>query len=268
MPRLTVAFVFLLGCRENREGEMCEKLVQETEAEDVPGRNGRNERMGLGPDVPECDPSYATGVVIAAAPADGRLALAKHDQTMEESARLEAIAWRTDGGGDPEEAFASFEWEIADEDVAFLLPFGAYSQGAMVWARVDRFDTGGEDPETELKVCAVNDCRLACGACEERICSVPLTLVGVPNLEGRWQIVADTIPVPVEVDVRQDGEWLITGVANAEATVEGDQVRFAFRNHVYTGTVSATRTLVDGLVTLGGDDAAHLTWSAARLDDW
>lgn len=266
MPWFAVVLVFLLGCRENQEEEACLKDSDE-EVED--GADG-SERIGLehGRLEEECGRSNATGVVIAAAPDRGRLALAKRDETMEESARLEALAWHQDRGGDPEEAFVSFEWEIADEGVAFLLPFGAYSQGAMVWARADRFDAGGEDPETELKVCALNDCRLACGACEERVCSVPLTLVGVPNLEGRWQIVADTIPVPVEVDVRQDGEWLITGVANAEATVVGDHVQFAFREHVYTGTVSATRELVDGLVTLVDDDAVHLTWSAARLDDW
>ncbi len=265
MPWLAVVLVFLLGCREDLEETSCDELNTNEEVEDV---FSGDERMGLRPRVPECEDSYATGVVISAAPPDGRLALAKHDQTMEESARLEALAWRVDGGGDPQEVFASYEWEIADEGVAFLLPFGAYGQAAMVWAREDRFDSGGEDPQTTLRVCAQNDCRLACGECDERVCSEPLSVVGVPNLEGRWQIVADTIPVPVAVDVRQDGEELLTGVADLEASIESDQVRVVFRGEIYTGTVARTRELVDGLVAREDDDRAHLTWSAARLDDW
>ncbi|OGL73176.1 hypothetical protein A3D72_00650 [Candidatus Uhrbacteria bacterium RIFCSPHIGHO2_02_FULL_57_19] len=254
----------LLGCRENQD----EPWSEIREVNEVPETPGVVERLPDPEEAPECDSGFATKVVIAAAPEGRRLPLAKQDQTMDESARLRAVAWHEDEGGDPLESFVSFEWEIADEGVAFLLPYGAYGQGAMVWGRQDRFDVaGGEDPETTVTVCAVNDCRDACSGCESRVCSEQLRIVGVPNLEGRWTVTADTAPFPFNVDVFQDGEQLLTLAAGIDAMVSGETVRFTLGEEVYTGTIAESRDRVEGLITRKEDERAHLTWSAVRVPD-
>ena len=263
--RWCVSVVFLvLGCREPSNPIVLDCDPPRRDA----GAREQNPYARGYPGQDWCSDDYATRVSVSFTGPVRRISVAALDSTVEESARFRAVAWRETGGGDPEEVFPEFEWEVAEPVLATVMSYGPRHAGAMVWTLLDRFDTRSDrDPETTLVVCATNDCDRACGACESRVCADPLILVGVPNLEGLWELEADSLPFPISVRIRQDGERLLTIMDELEASVEDGEIRFALREERYSGTLrspDAADGEILGYAEAGGDVAVG-HWSAVRV---
>lgn len=224
--------------------------------------------------MPACpDPRHiATGVAIYNLPSDRRIAIAKADTTDEDAYRVSAIAFR-DADGEVEEVEKSFEWEISDPNFLGYRMWDTSGRRAYASLRVqeDIFERGGDaEPEATLRICVQNDC---CGAagCSSRVCTDPVTVIGVPSLEGRWFISGlATGFTEGTLTLRQSGRELRSFLDEFRPVIRGRHVVFYLGNDRYEGEIHPTLTHISGIVIRTndlGDDERLGQWTADKVTE-
>lgn len=219
---------------------------------------------------------FASGVAAFGARESLLVEVAKGDPTDEEAYRLWFAAFHDDGE-DVVELDRAFTWEIADPDFIgyFMLDTSGRRSYAALRVQEDIFDRGGdEEPSSTFRVCAANNCpepetASACGlVCEPRVCTDPITVVAVANLEGRWEIqgIAEGF-VQGTLSLRQEGRALRTWLDELRAVVRGRELEFTMGDYRYLGEIHPERSQIEGFAYRmdGAREVLVGPWSAVRI---
>ncbi len=238
-----VLFAALFGCREN--------YVNLTPREDY----GIAIQVVLRADFPE---------------ADGSMAVPKEDSTNASIYMLRAYVYNYQGMV----LLRPVEWRISDRTVVELTPFDdedppTHESRAMVRAVKDIFDLGGEnEPEAVITACVANTCESGSGEveCLPEICSNSLTVKGVVNAEGAWELEGATFPFTVQLYASQTGRTLEAISSYYKPTINGRQINFSAGSTSYVGHFT-DRTHVTGeaFISPSGDNLG--IWTAVKCPD-
>lgn len=179
------------------------------------------------------------------------LPIAKEDKTNFDPYYVTALAFGFDGE-DIVEVDTNFEWRFENpEEKNFSYQTTYLDNKSVVFqAKADIFDTETQnsEPSAKISVCAKNKC-LGCSSCQEIVCSDPITLFGVINLEDHWIIRGDTFGIPeFEVNIEQNGRMAVTGLEEYKPKIEGKTVSFRAGDYFYTGEITTDRNKIFGEV--------------------
>lgn len=232
---------------------------------------------------PQCpDPRrFATGVAALGVGVDRELPVAKSDPTDEDAYRVSFVAFHDDGES-VEEVDTPFQWEIVDPELIGFLMLDTSGRRSYASLRVqeDIFDLSepvDAEPSSTFRVCMRNECpdaatAAACDAvaCEPRVCTDPIRVVGIVSLEGRWHIQGITSGfVEGTLTFRQSGRTLYTYVDEIRPVVQGKAVVFYLGDDRYEGEIHPSRTYIEGTVIrtndLGADEPIG-QWTADKID--
>lgn len=178
-------------------------------------------------------------------------------------------AWAADG--DSEITPIEVHWELNREDIVTWESVGGDATLISPYATIDCFDTdeyralsehGGEyltEPAAEFVGCIRGACN-PCGTDKcvggiRWLCSKPITIIGVVNLEGDWEIYGTAIaqPQPLIAHATQRGRSIDWDPPETTFTVEGNRLYGTTELCHYDAQISPDRQSFSGTVWATGE---------------
>lgn len=168
----------------------------------------------------------------------------------------------------------SVEWRVSDPSAVELTPFDeedppTHEARAMVRATKDIFDLGGEsEPEAVVIACTANDCEGTSGEveCLPEVCSNSVTVKGVVNAEGAWELEGATFPFTVQLYASQTGRTLEAISSYYEPEIRGRQINFSSGSTSYLGHfIDRTHVTGEAFISPSGDNLG--VWTAVKCPD-
>ncbi len=163
------------------------------------------------------------------------LAVTKDDKTYAERYEILGYAKNRYGYGIPR----AVAWKTSDPElIGIEVLTSEVGTKAKITVKRDLFDSSGVEPEAHVAGCVTNDCSYfekdaSCPPCSPEICSNPLRIQGVVNIEGLWKLEGATFPFPVEIYIQQTGYQIDTAFA-ADALINGKEVIFDLSEFRYS----------------------------------
>lgn len=154
-----------------------------------------------------------------------------------------------DGDGNMEETDAAISWFSEDAAWATVNTPDWINDHALAWGlgSADLFDGDGvHEPETLFHACTMNDCLPDDIGCQPLVCTEPIAVSGVANLEGMWWFTTDTEPMPLQLTIFQDGRVLTIAPWLEQGSVNGANVSWSAEEEIFQG-VLASRQYMSGL---------------------
>lgn len=190
----------------------------------------------------------------------GGLAVARGDDPNEYELEVRAFAPGTNGA----RTFRSgLRWQLEPPDAPFELREVQQNDESVraVWASVDFFDNSNVEPTAIVTVCVANSCPTCPEGCELlEVCTDPVPLMAVVNLQGEWEMSGDTFPPgQYGVVIDQTGRQIAPIGYDAEPVVVDDTVSF-------TILFDEGKTCYDGMITPTRDEIAGDVWDCVTQD--
>ncbi len=200
---------------------------------------------------------------------DGSIAVPKGDQSNTANYKLRAYVYNHDGMP----LYRPIDWRVSDPALVELMPETddppTHEARAAIRTLQDVFDAEGEtEPEATITACVTNDCEGYGGevVCEPEICSAPITVKGVVNAEGAWELSGATFPFTVAIYTSQTGRTLDAISSYYEPEIHGNQINFSAGSTSYVGHFTdRTRVTGEAIVSPSGDNLG--TWTAVKCPD-
>jgi len=212
---------------------------------------------------------YVNGVyAYAGCVSDGtQVTVAAHHENPGECERVVLTSYYAHGG-EMEEWAVPFVWGTTDPNALSITCLNGPNDN-FCWpvGLQDIFDTEDElVPHADIIACALNTCPNPQPVdCFNTICNGFSINVAV-NVEGAWLLKDELREENLTVTFTQDGQaFEDQAIHLRHGIVEGAAVSFEMGDYGYSGTITADRLSMNGVIMdlLGGNPAG--TWSAARL---
>lgn len=164
-------------------------------------------------------------------------------------ATVHATPYWEDDDGNMEEVDGALSWfsdapEWATVDTP---PWSSDHQVAYGMSTQDLFAVDGvREPTATLIGCATNTCLPNDVGCALVVCTDPITLLGVANLEGVWWSITDADLTATPLTILQDGRTFTIAPWMEEGSITGANVQWDAGQEIYQG-VLASRTYMSGL---------------------
>lgn len=251
-----IAALACSSCRDERqteiEEEMCDlNLFEDPIVAALKLRTPRSERH------PEFNtPELA--VARADNPDEYEVGVIMHDPKGRQIFR-EGVTWELEG--DDAEVFELVETRFGTPDTDFYRGINALQ---------DFFDAGKREPEAELVACVKNVCSSCPPECTLEICTEPLNVRAVVNLQGDWWLSGDPLPPgKYGVEIAQTGREIEAIGFDIAPTVLSNTVSFRTNltgkeEQCFEGTIAPSRDRIEGTVWACKSEEDRGTWLADR----
>lgn len=194
------------------------------------------------------------------------LSVAKGDSTYTERYYIHAYALNHVGYAISQ----TVEWRVSDAELINFLPL-ASEAGTKISVKTtkDLLDVGSEtEPEDTITACVTNDCSYAnkddgCYPCGPEVCSNPLKIQSVINIEGSWRLEGATFPFPVEIYIQQTGHQIDTAFA-ANASINGREIIFDLGGFRYSCELENRESCVGDVVNTATSENLGV-WTGTKI---
>jgi hypothetical protein len=164
-------------------------------------------------------------------------------------ATIHVTPYWEDGDGNMEEVGADISWFSDAPSWATVNTSNWTSDHDTAWGlgTEDLFDRDGVfEPHTFFHACTTNACHPTDVGCAPMVCSEPILVTGVANIEGTWWMATDADPTPFLLTIFQDGRVLTIAPWLEQGSVNGANVSWSAEEQIFQG-VLAGREYVSGL---------------------